>query len=368
MVDNIQEETYHVVTSKKTTLVGARQLPEENNSNESRKLPEHHDKSTDVLDPGSQVWAREHEDGGASTVRDAVGRGKESIAGEPLDDELGEVGDTAVDDLVEEDIPEQQPDLAVAKDLPDLFLLDGTVEDTTLAASVLRDEHGTLLGGEATSTQDIVGHEEPQDDTPDDCQTTAEDVDDAPDVPAIRLSNTVKENATEHAANAVEAVEETSTGRLLFTDEPLGNDDHESRGDDSFEDTQEETANGETDKVLASSSAEKDGSPAEDESSHDFACGIVLGNVGGWPFGNEVGEVEDGSHPAVLVACHASGVEEIKDCRVSESLLVDVLQEICSTKKRHQLPVDLLPEFLEGTLIAHELFEARVGDTMLVEE
>lgn len=68
---------------------------------------------------------------------------------ETLDNEFRESGDTTVDDLIEEHIPEQQPDLGIAEDLQDLVLLDRAAEDASATACVLCDERGSLFGGES---------------------------------------------------------------------------------------------------------------------------------------------------------------------------------------------------------------------------
>lgn len=148
----------------------------------------------------------------------------------------------------------------------------------------------------------------------------------------------------------------------------MRDDEHECGRDHSLEYSEEEAADGQPGEVLCGCGAKEDRTPREHESCDDFAGGIVLGDVRSRPFRDEVREVEDGSHPAILVARHSSTVEEVEDGRVSESLLIDILKKIGSAKKWHEMPVDLLAQLLESVLIAHELFKTSVGNAMLVKE
>lgn len=236
-------------------------MPEEADGNKCREQPDNHDNGSDVLELGGNIRTSKHEESGASSIGNSVSSGQKRILGETLDDELVKVGNSTVDDLVEKSVEEQEPDLAVHEDLLDLRSLDLSVKDTSSVLGALGNKHRSLLDGKSLGGENVVGQEKVEENTPAHGHTTTEDIDDAPDFPSLGLTNSVEEDTTEHAAEAVEAVEETSTGRLSLAAEPLGHDEHEGGSDDGFKGTEEESTNSQSGKVGASGGAEKDGSP-----------------------------------------------------------------------------------------------------------
>lgn len=287
--------TYQVVSSEKTALVGSRELPEEADSNKSREQPNNHDNGSDVLELTGAVRTSEHENGSAETIRNAISSGQKRILGKSLDNKLVEVGNTTVDDLVEEGVEEKEPDLAILEDLHNLRLLNLAVENTSSALGILSNKHSSLLNSISLSGKNVVREEEEQENSPADSQATAENVDDSPNFPALGLTDSVEENTAKHAAETVEAVEETGSGGLSVAAEPLGDDQHEGGGDDGFKGSEEEATDGKAGEVGAGGCAEEDCAPGADESGDDFASRETLGEVGGGPFSDEVGKVEDTS-------------------------------------------------------------------------
>jgi phosphoribosyl-ATP pyrophosphohydrolase len=271
--------TYQVVSSEKSALVASGELPEQADGNKSREQPDNHDNGSDVLKLGGTIGARKHEESSASSIGNAVSSGQKRVLGETLDDELVEVGNSTVDDLVEKNVEEEEPDLAVHENLLDLRSLDLSVKDTTAALGVLSNEHGTLLDAESLGGKDVVGHEEVEENTPTDGHATAEDVDDAPDGPSLGLTDSVEENAAEHASETVEAVEETGASGLGLAAEPLGDDEHKGGGDDGLKGTEEESTDCEPGKVGAGGGAEKDGSPGENKGADNLSGRESLGEV-----------------------------------------------------------------------------------------
>lgn len=98
---------YQVVPSEKSTFVGSREFPEQTDRNEGRQEPDHHDNSADILELGRNIGTSEHENRSTSAVGNAVGCSQKGIVRETLDNELAEVGNAAVDDLVEQDVEEE---------------------------------------------------------------------------------------------------------------------------------------------------------------------------------------------------------------------------------------------------------------------
>lgn len=68
----MRETAYHVVTGKKTALVASGKLPEQSHGDKSREKPEDHDIGSHILKLGRNVWSGEHEEGGKSSVGNAI--------------------------------------------------------------------------------------------------------------------------------------------------------------------------------------------------------------------------------------------------------------------------------------------------------
>lgn len=116
--------------------------------------------------------------------------------------------------------------------------LDLAIKHTSAVLCTLSNKHSPLLNSEALGSENVVGHAEKEQDSPADGQSTAENVDNTPDIPALGLADSVEENTAKHATEAVEAVEQTGTGGLYLSTEPLRDDEHKGWSDDGFEGTE----------------------------------------------------------------------------------------------------------------------------------
>jgi len=106
------------------------------------------------------------------------------------------------------------------------------------------------------------------------------------------LPNGVKEDAANRATDAVEAVEQASTGGLFLSRVELTDQQHEGWSNERFAGTQEEATYSQTGKVVASRCKHQDAAPSDDEDRDYPASGKVLRKVRCRPLEEEVAEVE----------------------------------------------------------------------------
>lgn len=231
-------ETYNIIRHQKTVLLTpvAWELPEQTGSNQRWAHVGDHDPGSDIGEARGQPRAAEDKRGQPGTVRDAVhGRQEGVAAGESLDDELAEVGQSAVDALVQQHEEEKEPDLRVRQSFFDLRRFDRARLLAILVAVASRNQQGLLLDRVKPGADDGVGQEEEQNHTPADGDAAAEDENNAPDVPSFGLTDAVEQQAADDAAEAVETVEQTRPDGLFGSSVPGADQQHETRRDGGLE-------------------------------------------------------------------------------------------------------------------------------------
>lgn len=90
------------------------------------------------------------------------------------------------------------------------------------------------------------------------------------------MSNGVSNQATKHGRNTVGAVVDLEAERLLLGCIPHGHDQHESRVDGSFDETEHEAVRGDTSEVRACRGSHQDNSPRDASKTEELAHGQSL--------------------------------------------------------------------------------------------
>ena len=115
----------------------------------------------------------------------------------------------SVEDFVQQDEEEQDPDLRVAKGLLDLRPLDGLVVHTSPVGLASGDQEGFVLQCEACCGHDVVRQEPLEQHAPDNRHASAKQEDDPPHGEiALVLANGIEEDSADSASDSVEAVED----------------------------------------------------------------------------------------------------------------------------------------------------------------
>lgn len=134
--------------------------------------------------------------------------------------QLPEVGIPAIDRLIQQYEEEQKPDLWIDENLANLCPLDGLVQDSCPAEATTGDQQGLLLESEAFGGENAVRKEREQKAAPENSDAAAEEKDRLPHRERRNLADAIRQDAADHGANPVTAVEKSCTERLLLTRVP----------------------------------------------------------------------------------------------------------------------------------------------------
>lgn len=104
--------------------VGPVEAPHQRRADHRGDQVEQHDDRAGVAEPGRQPRAGQDPEDLEGALGDPERRGLQGVLDHALHDQLAEVGDAAVDDLVQQREQRQEPDLRVQQRFFDLLLLD----------------------------------------------------------------------------------------------------------------------------------------------------------------------------------------------------------------------------------------------------